>query len=213
MASNSHSTTVSTIQDVYVDMSTKLIKDHDPLTDKMCIGTRKRTLSSTDDVEPKKIHSTIDNELKNISPADLPKKAESELFMFSAIQNLANNISLSFNMMNIRMNQLERNIKEKISTKIQTALKTQIQEEVFKVKDEIKQDIHVMNTKIEDVQKSYESLSKEKNSKTTTDVRNNIMIRNLRYDELEKDNSEVTTILYSLCSGTVTVCPILTFKV
>jgi hypothetical protein len=53
-------------------MSTKLIKDHDPLTDKMCIGTRKRTLSSTDDVEPKKIHSTIDNELKNISPADLP---------------------------------------------------------------------------------------------------------------------------------------------
>jgi len=49
-----------------------------------------------------------------------------------------------------------------------------------------------MNTKIEDVQKSYESLSKEKNSKTTTDVRNNIVIRNLRYDEREKDNSEVT---------------------
>ena len=72
MANNSHSTTVSTIQDAYVDMSTKLIKDHDPLTDKMCIGTRKRTLSSTDDVEPKKIHSTIDNDLNNISPADLP---------------------------------------------------------------------------------------------------------------------------------------------
>jgi hypothetical protein len=65
--------------------------------DKMCIGTRKRTLSSTDDVEPKKIHSTIDNEMKNISPADLPKMAESELFIFSAIQDLANNISLSFN--------------------------------------------------------------------------------------------------------------------
>jgi hypothetical protein len=139
--------------------------------------------------------------------------AESELFMFSDIQNLANNISLSFNMMNIRMNQLERNIKEKISTKIQTALKTQIQEEVFKVKEEIKQDIHVMNTKKEDVQKSYESLSKEENSKTTTDVRNNIMIRALRYDEQEKDNSEVTEILYSLCSGTVSLCPILTFKV
>jgi hypothetical protein len=138
---------------------------------------------------------------------------ESELFMFSDIQNLANNISLSFNMMNIRMNQLERNIKEKISTKIQTALKTQIQEEVFKVKEEIKQDIHVMNTKKEDVQKSYESLSKEENSKTTTDVRNNIMIRALRYDEQEKDNSEVTEILYSLCSGTVSLCPILTFKV
>lgn len=37
-----------------------------------------------------------------------------------------------------------------------------------------------------------ESLYKEKNSKTTTDVRNNIVIRNLRYDEREKDNSEVT---------------------
>ena len=139
--------------------------------------------------------------------------AESELFMFSDIQNLANNISLSFNMMNIRMNQLERNIKEKISTKIQTALKTQIQEEVLKAKEEIKQNIHVMNTKKEDVQKSYESLSKEENSKTTTDVRNNIMIRALRYDEQEKDNSEVTEILYSLCSGTVSLCPILTFKV
>ena len=213
MASNSHSTTVSAIQDVCVDMSTKLIEDHDPITDKMCIGTRKRTLSSTDDVEPKKIHRTIDNEMKNISPADLPKMAESELFIFSAIQNLANNISLSFNMMNIRMNQLERNIKEKISTNIQTAQKTQIQEEVFKVKDEIKQDIHVMNTKIEDVQKSYNNISREKNSKATTDVRNNIVIRNLRYDELEKDNSEVTKILYSLCSGTVSLCPILTFKV
>jgi hypothetical protein len=56
---------VSAIQDVCVDMSTKLIEDHDPITDKMCIGTRKRTLSSTDDVEPKKIHSTIDNEMKN----------------------------------------------------------------------------------------------------------------------------------------------------
>ena len=120
-------------------MSTKL-KDHDPITDKMCIGTRKRTLSSTEDVEPKKIRSTIDKELKNISPADLPKMNESELFMFSAIQNLANNISVSFNMMNNRMNQLETNIEKKISTKIQTALKTQIQEEVSKVKDEIKQD-------------------------------------------------------------------------
>lgn len=138
---------------------------------------------------------------------------ESELFMFSAIQNLANNISLSFNMMNNRMKQLETNIEEKIFTKIQTALKTQIQEEVSKVKDEIKQDIHVMNAKIEDVQKSYNNLSKGKNSKATTDVRNNIVIRALRYDELEKDNSEVTTILYSLCSGTVSLCPILTFKV
>jgi hypothetical protein len=58
--------------------------------------------------------------MKNISPADLPKMTESDLFIFSAIQDLANNISLSFNMMNIRMNQLERNIKEKISTNIQT---------------------------------------------------------------------------------------------
>ena len=113
--------------------------------------------------------------------------------------------------MNNRMNQLETNFEEKIWKKIQRALKTQ--EEVSKVKDEIKQDIHVMNAKIEDVQKSYNNLSKEKNSKATTDVRNNIVIRALRYDELEKHNSEVTKILYSLCSGTVSLCPILTFKV
>jgi hypothetical protein len=62
------------------------------------------------------------------------------------------------------------------------------------VKDEIKQDIHVMNAKIEDVQKSYNNLSKEKNSKATTNVRNNIVIRNLRYDE-RADNNEVTNNL------------------
>jgi hypothetical protein len=33
--------------------------------------------------------------MKNISPADLPKMAESELFIFSAIQDLANNIKIS----------------------------------------------------------------------------------------------------------------------
>ena len=117
---------------------------------------------------------------------------ESELLMFSAIQNLANNISLSFNMMNNRMKQLETNIEEKIWTKIQRALKTQ--EEISKVRDEIKQDIHVINAKIKDVQKSYNNLSKEKNSKATTNVRNNIVIRNSRYDE-RADNNEVTTNL------------------
>jgi hypothetical protein len=90
------------------------------------------------------------------------------------------------------MNQLETNFEEKIWKKIQRALKTQ--EEVSKVKDEIKQDIHVMNAKIEDVQKSYNNLSKEKNSKATTNVRNNIVIRNLRYDE-RADNNEVTNNL------------------
>ena len=94
--------------------------------------------------------------------------------------------------MNNRMNQLETNFEEKIWKKIQRALKTQ--EEVSKVKDEIKQDIHVMNAKIEDVQKSYNNLSKEKNSKATTNVRNNIVIRNLRYDE-RADNNEVTNNL------------------
>jgi hypothetical protein len=95
-------------------------------------------------------------------------------------------------MMNNRINQLETNFEEKIWKKIQRALKTQ--EEVSKVKDEIKQDIHVMNAKIEDVQKSYNNLSKEKNSKATTNVRNNIVIRNLRYDE-RADNNEVTNNL------------------
>jgi hypothetical protein len=45
-------------------------------------------------------------------------------FLFSAIQSLANNISVSFNMMNNRMNQLETNLEEKISANIQTVLKT-----------------------------------------------------------------------------------------
>jgi cell division protein FtsX len=129
---------------------------------------------------------------------------ESELLMFSAIQNLANNISLSFNMMNNRMKQLETNIEEKIWTKIQRALKTQ--EEISKVRDEIKQDIHVINAKIKDVQKSYNNLSKEKNSKATTNVRNNIVIRNSRYDE-RADNNEVTTNIVQLNFAVISAFP------
>lgn len=116
--------------------------------------------------------------------------SESELFLFSAIQNLANNISVSFNMVNTRMQQLETNIEEKISAKIQTALKTQIDEEVSKVKNEFKQDIETLNVKIEEVQKSCEDI-KRVNPKQP-DIRNNIVIRNLPYDEREKDNKEIT---------------------
>jgi hypothetical protein len=108
------------------------------------------------------------------------------------------------------MKQLETNIEEKIWTKIQRALKTQ--EEISKVRDEIKQDIHVINAKIKDVQKSYNNLSKEKNSKATTNVRNNIVIRNSRYDE-RADNNEVTTNLVQSMFRGVSLCPILTFKV
>jgi hypothetical protein len=42
----------------------------------------------------------------------MPKMVESETFLFSAIQSLANNISVSFNMMNNRMNQLETKRKD-----------------------------------------------------------------------------------------------------
>ncbi|CAC5363218.1 unnamed protein product [Mytilus coruscus] len=169
--------------------------DQDQPTENLCIGTRKRAISGTEYCEPKKSRSTNemnDTALKSISPADIPKMRESELFLFSAIQNLANNISDSFNMVNNRMSQLETNIEEKISAKIQTVLKTQIEEEVSKVNDELKEDMQAINTKIEDVQKSYEKLSKEKTSHFKTDIRNNIIIRNLRYDEREKDNAEIT---------------------
>jgi hypothetical protein len=45
---------------------------------------------------------------------------------------------------------------------IQTVLKTHIETEVGKVKQELKEDINSMNRKIENVQKSYDSLVSEK---------------------------------------------------
>ena len=122
----------------------------------------------------------------------MPKMGESETFLFSAIQSLANNISVSFNMMNNRMNQLETNLEEKISANIQIVLKTHIETEVGKVKQELK-DINSMNSKIENVQKSYDNLvSEKKDEDSPADIRNNVIIKNLEYDEREKHDSNVT---------------------
>ncbi|CAG2219308.1 unnamed protein product [Mytilus edulis] len=115
-----------------------------------------------------------------------------ETFLFSAIQNLANNISASFNMMNIHLNQLESNLEETISANIETALKTHIEKEVGKVKQELKDDMVTMNLKIDNVQKSCENLILEKKDENSIDIRNNVIIKNLAYDEREKDNAEVT---------------------
>lgn len=176
-----NNTTVSSFQ-VHPNMSTN--------EGSKCSTSRKRQVSGSDDSDAKKIRSTHSTEVNDIASKNIPNMSESELFLFSAIQNLANNISVSFNMVNTRMQQLETNIEEKISAKIQTALKTQIDEEVSKVKNEFKQDIETLNVKIEEVQKSCEDI-KRVNPKQP-DIRNNIVIRNLPYDEREKDNKEIT---------------------
>ncbi|CAC5395184.1 unnamed protein product [Mytilus coruscus] len=154
-------------------------------------STRKRpnsgTESNTESAEAKKL-KTVNWETQTV----LPKMGESEMFLFSAIQNLANNISVSFNMMNNRMNQLEANLEEKISANIETALKTHIEKEVGKVKQELKDDMVTMNLKIDNVQKSCENLILEKKDENSIDIRNNVIIKNLAYDEKEKDSAEVT---------------------
>ncbi|CAC5417717.1 unnamed protein product [Mytilus coruscus] len=89
---------------------------------------------------------------------------ESETFLLSAKQNLANSISVSFNIMNSRINQLEANLEEKISANIETAMKTHIEKEV----------------------------GKRKKDENSIGIRNNVIIKNLAYDEREKENAEVT---------------------
>lgn len=145
-------------------------------------------MSDSESVDPKKV-KTVNWE----NQTAIHKMGESETFLFSAIQSLANNISVSFNMMNNRMNQLKTNLEEKISANIQTALKTHIETEVGKVKQELKEDINSMNRKIENVQKSYDNLvSEKKDEDSPADIRNNVIIKNLEYDEREKNDSNVT---------------------
>ncbi|CAC5415578.1 unnamed protein product [Mytilus coruscus] len=154
-------------------------------------STRKRsnsgTESNTESAESKKL-KTVNLETQTV----LPKMGKSETFLLSAIQNLANNISVSFNIMNSRMNQLEANLEEKRSANIVTALKTHIEKEVGKVKQELKDDMVTTNLKIRNVQKSCENLILEKTDENSINIRNNVIIRNLPYDEREKDNAEVT---------------------
>ena len=58
-------------------------------------STRKRLISDSESVDPKKV-KTVNWE----NQTAMPKMGESVIFLFSAIQSLANNISVSFNMMN-----------------------------------------------------------------------------------------------------------------
>ena len=67
-----------------------------------------------------------------------------------------------------------------------------LEEEVTKVKEEIKHDIQTLNLKLEEVQESYKNIREEHANKPNRDIRNNIIIRNLRYDERERDNAEIT---------------------
>jgi hypothetical protein len=49
-----------------------------------------------------------------------------------------------------------------------------------------------MNRKIENVQKSYDNLVSEKRDKDSpADIRNNVINKNLEYDEREKNDSKV----------------------
>lgn len=71
-------------------------------------------------------------------------------------------------------------------------LKTHIETEVGKVKQELKEDINSMNRKIENVQKSYDNLvSEKKDEDSPADIHNNVIIKNLEYDEREKNDSNI----------------------
>ena len=147
---------------------------------------RKRQNSEATEFESKKLKTTTEN------TSQIPKMGESELFLFSAIQNLANNINVSFNILNEKMNQLESNIEEKISLRIQSALKTQMKEEVGKMRQDIQQDIDTIHAKVDNVQKCYDDLVKSKVDESTNPKTCNIVIRNLEYDAREKDENQVT---------------------
>ncbi|VDI14403.1 Hypothetical predicted protein [Mytilus galloprovincialis] len=147
--------------------------------------SRKRQNSEKDDIENKK--------LKVTEQLQIPVMGESEKFSFSAIQNLATNITVSFNMLSDRMIQMESSIEAKISAKIESALETKVKEEVGKFKKDIQQDFDRINEKIDNVQKSYDDLAKNKDNGTINSSRAaNIVIKNLEYDAREKDDNQIT---------------------
>ncbi|CAG2251348.1 unnamed protein product [Mytilus edulis] len=147
--------------------------------------SRKRQNSEKDDIENKK--------LKVTEQLQIPVMGESEKFLFSAIQNLATNITVSFNMLSDRMIQMESSIEAKISAKIESALETKVKEEVGKFKKDIQQDFDRINEKIDNVQKSYDDLAKNKDNGTINSSRAaNIVIKNLEYDAREKDDNQIT---------------------
>ncbi len=88
---------------------------------------------------------------------------------------------------------MEANIEAKLSAKIDSALDIKVKEEVGKMRSDIQTDFDKINEKIDNVQKSYDNLSKKTNDKNTSNGKEaNIVIRNLQCDVRENDDNQVT---------------------
>ncbi|VDI82492.1 Hypothetical predicted protein [Mytilus galloprovincialis] len=86
-------------------------------------------------------------------------------------------------------NNFERKITEKLSEKISEMIDTKLKQKIDTVRDEVKTDMIAMQDKIQALEKTM----KETNTvKTESNNRNKFVIRNLIYDQTEKDNNVVT---------------------
>ena len=86
-------------------------------------------------------------------------------------------------------NNFERKITEKLSEKISEMIDTKLKQKIDTVRDEVKTDMTAMQDKIQALEKTM----KETNTgKTESNNRNKFVIRNLIYDQTEKDNNVVT---------------------
>lgn len=151
---------------------------------------RKRSNSHSDSEESSESKKLKTLQSMNNEQLKIPNMSESEVFLFTAIQNLASNMTISFNNLNERMNQIETNLEAKLVNKIDTLIDTKVKDEVSKVKNDIQTDINTMNEKIEQVQKNIENITNDK--ETNAQTKNNIVIRNLEYDAREENNRQVT---------------------
>lgn len=156
---------------------------------------RKRNLSNQDPYYTDNPNSEI-KRLKNMTTPepkgqlDMPQNRLEHLIL-----QLSSNLCNVSEKLERRIDELENNfeqrITDKLTDKISNLIDTKIQKELNTVRTEVKTDMNNMQDKINSLEKTVRENTGviERNEST---CKNKLVIKNLKYDESEKDNNQVT---------------------
>ncbi|VDI73300.1 Hypothetical predicted protein [Mytilus galloprovincialis] len=157
---------------------------------------RKRSLSNQDmhylsdnDSMNKRLKKSIASPQSNTPPT---REVEPPTRLEMLIIQLSTNLNTVSEKLEKRIDELETNfeqkITEKISEKVSIMIDEKLKQNIDTVREEVKSDMLGMQNKIDELEKTV----KTKTIGEKSESRNKIVIKNLNFDEREKENEEIT---------------------
>lgn len=157
---------------------------------------RKRSLSNQDmhylsdnDSMNKRLKKSIASPQSNTPPT---REVEPPTRLEMLIIQLSTNLNTVSEKLEKRIDELETNfeqkITEKISEKVSIMIDEKLKQNIDTVREEVKADMLGMQNKIDELEKTV----KTKTIGEKSESRNKIVIKNLNFDEREKENEDIT---------------------